>query len=189
MSGRPSKIDPNAALEQAMLLFWEHGYSATSVAQLESALGAGRQSIYNTFGDKKSLFLKAYQHYLDTRLKSALALLKIDGSPQEKLRNLFLNSLDCTSEKHLGCFIGNSLATPASHQPEIEAITDRAIQIFISALSAAITPLFGSQDTKSAAAWNLLTLFQGTQLIAKQKNTRESLLTAINHHIDHLPSL
>jgi AcrR family transcriptional regulator len=57
-------FDRGAALHQAMLLFWRHGYEATSLSELTAAMGVTPPSIYAAFGDKKRLFLEAVGHYL-----------------------------------------------------------------------------------------------------------------------------
>ncbi len=63
-TGRPLSFDPEAALKPAMLLFWQHGYEATSLADLTQAMGITPPSIYAAYGDKKGLFRAAVQHYL-----------------------------------------------------------------------------------------------------------------------------
>lgn len=62
--GRPLSFDRDAALHQAMLLFWRHGYEATSISDLTGAMGITPPSLYTAFGDKKQLFLEAVQRYL-----------------------------------------------------------------------------------------------------------------------------
>lgn len=62
--GRPLSFDRNAALHKAMLLFWEHGYEATSLSDLTSRMSVTPSSIYSAFGDKKGLFLDAVELYL-----------------------------------------------------------------------------------------------------------------------------
>jgi AcrR family transcriptional regulator len=62
--GRPLSFDRAVALQKAMLLFWEHGYEATSLNDLTSALGVPPSSIYTAFGDKKGLFFDAVGLYL-----------------------------------------------------------------------------------------------------------------------------
>ncbi len=73
--GRPLSFDRDAALHKAMLLFWEHGYEATSLNDLTSALGVKPSSIYSAFGDKKRLFFDAVSVYLGagTPLQAMLA--------------------------------------------------------------------------------------------------------------------
>jgi AcrR family transcriptional regulator len=62
--GRPLSFDPEAALAPAMLLFWRHGYEATSLAELTRAMGLTAPSIYAAYGDKKGLFRAAVRRYL-----------------------------------------------------------------------------------------------------------------------------
>ena len=62
--GRPLSFDRDAALQQAMLLFWRHGYEATSLRDLTDAMGVTPPSLYAAFGDKKALFRAAVRRYL-----------------------------------------------------------------------------------------------------------------------------
>ncbi|KAA8732090.1 TetR/AcrR family transcriptional regulator [Acinetobacter qingfengensis] len=62
--GRPKCFDEQKALEQAMLLFWQYGYEATSISDLTQALGITAPSLYCTFGDKTQLFYRCLEYYL-----------------------------------------------------------------------------------------------------------------------------
>jgi AcrR family transcriptional regulator len=64
--GRPRGFDRDAALEAALLEFWEHGYEATSLATLTKAMGINPPSLYAAFGDKRKLFTEAVQRYART---------------------------------------------------------------------------------------------------------------------------
>jgi AcrR family transcriptional regulator len=61
--GRPRSFDREAALQKALCAFWEHGYEATSVADLTRAMGIGAPSLYAAFGDKKALFTEVVEAY------------------------------------------------------------------------------------------------------------------------------
>jgi len=52
---RPKEFDRDAAVERAMSVFWSKGYAATSTDDLLQAMRIGRQSMYDTFGDKRRL--------------------------------------------------------------------------------------------------------------------------------------
>ncbi|GAA4244713.1 TetR/AcrR family transcriptional regulator [Dactylosporangium darangshiense] len=64
--GRPRSFDRDEALERAMVVFWEHGYDATSIAMLTTAVGIGAPSLYAAFRDKRSLFIEALERYMRT---------------------------------------------------------------------------------------------------------------------------
>lgn len=64
--GRPRSFDREAALERALLTFWERGYDATSVTDLTTSLGIGAPSLYAAFGDKRKLFNEVVQRYQET---------------------------------------------------------------------------------------------------------------------------
>ncbi|WP_419997710.1 TetR/AcrR family transcriptional regulator [Streptomyces boninensis] len=61
--GRPRAFDRDAALEKALLAFWERGYEAVSIAELTREMGIGAPSLYAAFGDKKALFDAALEVY------------------------------------------------------------------------------------------------------------------------------
>ena len=66
-TGRPREFETQAAVDQAMLLFWEHGYEATSLAQLKTAMGGlSTASFYAAFGSKQALFRQVVRRYLDS---------------------------------------------------------------------------------------------------------------------------
>ncbi|WP_420145295.1 TetR/AcrR family transcriptional regulator [Sphingobium sp.] len=46
-----------------MRLFWQKGYSATSIGDLTSAMGIGSPSLYAAFGSKEALYAEALEHY------------------------------------------------------------------------------------------------------------------------------
>lgn len=69
---RPRTVTKEDSLERALLLFWEHGYDRTSIADLSAAIGVGPSSIYNTFGSKEALFEQAIGRYVGTYADPAL---------------------------------------------------------------------------------------------------------------------
>jgi AcrR family transcriptional regulator len=135
-TGRPISFDKDAALETAMLLFWERGYEGTSMADLTQAMGLSPSSIYAAFGDKHSLFSLAVKRYMDSRAQYATRAL---GEPTlEKVIRALLNNTVAflTTPGHppicmslagaMGCSVN---ATPAKHlMNEIHKQNEAAIK-------------------------------------------------------------
>lgn len=81
MAGRPKQFDPDCALDRAMMLFWERGYERTSLGDLLAAMGISRQSLYDTFGDKRKLYLLALDRYRASQMRELVAdILEPDAS-------------------------------------------------------------------------------------------------------------
>ena len=90
--GRPIKFDKDAALEAAMLLFWERGYEGTSMADLTEAMGLNPSSIYAAFGDKHALFKLAVKRYMEMRAQYAGKALE-EPTLEKVVRALFDNTV------------------------------------------------------------------------------------------------
>ena len=60
---RPREFDADTALDGAIGVFREHGFEGTSAEMLVKAMGIGRQSLYDTFGDKWGLYRSAVRRY------------------------------------------------------------------------------------------------------------------------------
>jgi AcrR family transcriptional regulator len=91
-TGRPISFDKNAALEAAMLLFWERGYEGTSMADLTQTMGLNPSSIYAAFGDKHALFQLAVQRYMEMRAQYAGKALE-EPTLEKVVRALFDNTV------------------------------------------------------------------------------------------------
>jgi AcrR family transcriptional regulator len=91
-TGRPIGFDKGAALEAAMLLFWERGYEGTSMVDLTQAMGLNPSSIYAAFGDKHALFQLAVKRYMDIRAQYATKALE-QPTLEKAIRALFSNTV------------------------------------------------------------------------------------------------
>lgn len=65
--GRPREFDAEVALDQAMEVFWRHGYEGATIAQLTEAMGINPPSLYACFGNKEGLLKAALNRYTKLR--------------------------------------------------------------------------------------------------------------------------
>lgn len=91
-TGRPISFDKDAALEAAMLLFWDRGYEGTSMADLTDAMGLNPSSIYAAFGDKHALFQLSVNRYMEIRAQYAVKALE-EPTLERFIRALFGNTV------------------------------------------------------------------------------------------------
>ena len=121
--GRPKGFSEHDALEKALDVFWQRGYQGVGLTELLKEMGIARQSLYDTFGNKRQLFIRTIEHYRDTRLASALALLERDKSPMQNVKDVvrFFEQL-AFDERARGCFVANSLVEIGSQDPEIREL-------------------------------------------------------------------
>ncbi|MEA2725061.1 MAG: TetR/AcrR family transcriptional regulator, transcriptional repressor for nem operon [Gemmatimonadales bacterium] len=117
---RSKSFDEDAVLDQAVQLFWERGYEGTSLADLEAHLGLGRQSLYNSFGDKHALFLKALDRYQRNMGGAACARLNAPDAGLDAIRGFFQWSVESQTSPNggRGCFLGNTISELGAQDPD-----------------------------------------------------------------------
>jgi len=119
---RPRIFDEEAALDAATAEFWHRGYAASSVRDLGAAMGLGAASLYNAFGDKRSLFLRCIDRYLDTGVRARMMRLEESKPPREAVENFVAEILALSRRDRRGCFMVNAVLEIGAHDDEIGAI-------------------------------------------------------------------
>ncbi|OUS26865.1 hypothetical protein A9Q99_16755 [Gammaproteobacteria bacterium 45_16_T64] len=118
--GRNKTFDPDDVLDKAMNLFWQQGYEATSMSQLEKALGINKFSIYNSFGNKHTLFLQALTRYREQRFGLMMLCLTQNNQGLSNIE-LFFNTLLMflgSQDNNIGCFMTNTSLELSHKDPE-----------------------------------------------------------------------
>ena len=116
---RPKSFDQDTVLDQAVQLFWERGYDGTSLADLEAHLRLGRQSLYNTFGDKQTLFLKALERYRSQVAERTCAELNAPGAGLDAIHAFFTASVEALTApgQRRACLMANTILERGSQDP------------------------------------------------------------------------
>lgn len=127
--GRTQAFDTATAVAAARDVFWEKGFEAASLADLEQATGLNRSSLYRTFESKRGLYDAAVADYLATVIAPRLARLASGSDPRLALREYFgtlarfIEATPADSPKR-GCLLLNSAAGIAGSDDEQRAIVD-----------------------------------------------------------------
>jgi TetR/AcrR family transcriptional repressor of nem operon len=118
---RPRSFDEEAALDAATALFWRNGLASTSVRELGAAMGLGLPSLYNAFGDKRALFTRCLDRYLEGSMRARMRRLEGASCPRDAIAT-FLDEIVARSlADPRGCFLVNSALEVAPHDAELRA--------------------------------------------------------------------
>jgi TetR/AcrR family transcriptional repressor of nem operon len=120
---RPREFDETAVLDAAAHQFWVYGYEATSVRDLAQCMGITGASLYNAFGDKRSLFQRALTHYIERSFGDRVSRFEHRLSPLDAIKAFFREIVErsvCDRDRK-GCLLVNSALEVAPHDPEFQA--------------------------------------------------------------------
>lgn len=177
---RTKEFDKDLALENAIRLFSRKGYAATSTEDLMRVMGIGRQSMYDTFGDKKSLFLKAMRRYSEARCEMIGQELCKPGSPLSVLRNTlvaFAEHKEMSSSE--GCMGLNAVSEFGRSDAEVNAATHKAAIALRKQITRLLREAVKAGDLRkeqvSSAADFVEATFSGIRYAAKSGKDRKAL--------------
>ncbi len=170
---RPKTFNEAEVLDRAVELFLSKGFERASMPELTTHLGICRQSLYNSFGDKRGLYLAALDLYGTREIDAKLAAIKAAPSPLQGVQSFIASwqstATTCPSD---GCLLVTALVSaPADDEPArtlIEGHVDRLERGLKSALKSAQSQ---GELTKEASpprlARSLITTFYGIALLAQ----------------------
>lgn len=184
---RPKAFDRTQALDQALDLFWYRGYEATSIQDLLDTMGLNRGSLYDTFGDKHSLFLEALDRY-ESQFGGQLGQYLAKPLPiRAAIRLAFEQIIEAavTDPQRRGCMMVNAIIELAPHDAAVarraQVATTAGQQAFYTALQTAqangeIDP---SANLEQLAAFLTNTVY-GLRVMAKVSPDRARMQAVVD---------
>ena len=170
-------------MEAAMLVFWDHGFEATSVDDLARAMGIHPSSLYATFGDKEALFMAALDRYEENRLTYAVSLLQAPIPARLAFQRLFEAATHELTRKDqpAGCMLTLALPNCSPAMEPLRAKLNKRrtemLNAFATRIRAAIRAkeLPPSTDATALARFLVATLY-GMSLFARTGASRHDLM-------------
>jgi len=189
---RPKEFDRDVALDRAMTVFWSKGYAATSTDDLLSAMGIGRQSMYDSFGDKRRLYLEALARYQDASVTGHIERLRSKTSPLAGIEAMLAGVVahDRTVRER-GCMGVNAVSELGCTDPDVTRLRGASDRRLSTALHArleearALGELRRGLDIETAAAF-VGTTMQGLQVGARAGRPLRALLDVAHFAIASL---
>ena len=178
--GPDKQFDPEIALDKAMHLFWAKGYAATGLNELLATMGIGRKSLYDTFGNKRALYIEALRRYSQTVVSEIYRALNDPDRPALENVRAVMRDIAATHAKPLspGCLLGVSMAQFRTDDAEMAAVLRQHMQAVERAYYKAFARAQADGELKPTTnVRNLARLFmsahQGLTLIGRVTQTRE----------------
>jgi len=124
--GRPRTFDRDEAVQQAMHLFWEHGYESTSISLLKENMGGGitAPSFYAAFGSKEELFREVVDRYVATHGQVNASLWDENLPPREAIELALRRSAKMQTERShpRGCLLVLSANTCSPENDHLQKL-------------------------------------------------------------------
>jgi TetR/AcrR family transcriptional regulator, transcriptional repressor for nem operon len=127
---RPREFDEEAALDAATAHFWSHGFEATSVRDLASSMGLTSASLYNAFGDKRALYERALERYVERGFRDRVRRFEHRLPPRDAIAAFFAEIVELSvSDPHRkGCLIVNSAMELAPHDRRFHRVLNGVLK-------------------------------------------------------------
>lgn len=184
---RPRAFDETAVVAAAQDRFWSFGYAATGLDDLVKATGLSKGSIYNTFGNKRTLYLRTFERYCDGVVAQVAALLDgPDETAAERLRALFEGVAGASASTTVprGCFLAKATAELAALDHDVQAVARRTFDqledLLVQSVMAAqrAGAIDASRDPRKTGRLLLATL-RGLDALASAGTERDVLMDAV----------
>ena len=170
---RPKEFDRDEALQKAIGVFCDKGYAAASTDELMRAMKISRQSMYDTFGDKRLLYLEAFRRYVADSVNEQIGYLEKSSSPLAGIEKMLVAFATRTKRDGIvGCMGVNAICEFGRSNPEVTSLGDAESTRLTAALEQALRRAKSKKEIsktlkESAAAQFIRAMLSGMKVAAK----------------------
>lgn len=182
---RSKEFEENVVLDKAMKLFWAQGYEKTSLTDLVEHMGIHRRSLYDTFGDKHTLFLKAMDRFRDKVSAELTGEVKRSKTAAEALQFIFSFMINGEENSPSGCLMVNSAVELAMRDADVDSKSTESFTLSEQLLKDII--LWGQEEGEFTAdydagelAEHLHTVCVGLRVMTRTSIPKEKLHSIAN---------
>lgn len=197
-AGRKRTFDKQEALDKATRVFWENGYSGTSIADLTAALGINKPSLYAAFGNKEQLFATAMKYYMDQYSGPNFQWLtdSPDAPLAERLKAFLFGVIDTVADfdSPRGClFVRSSCESGSAAIPSetTSSLQDMGLESEMALTNLLEAERLRGQLPEDAQVENiasyLLSVMYGLAVLARRGKTKEELQAVADMAVHTFP--
>ncbi|MFD8535534.1 TetR/AcrR family transcriptional regulator [Streptomyces rubrogriseus] len=182
MAGK-KQFDVGVALDAAMVQFWRAGYADTSLDDLSRTTGLNRSSIYSSFGDKDSLYLRCLDRYAErygSRYDQALS--GASAEPLQAVRAFFEVTLERIADPDVpdGCLIAQTAMAAPTLSPAVAARATEALRLQHVRLRTALNATQLAEGDADDFAAHLTAVNQSLAVMSRARASQKQLRTVID---------
>ena len=144
---RPKEFDIDDTLDRAITVFQEQGFDGASVGGLLDAMQISRQSLYDTYGDKRSLFLKSLRRYEETQAWVPFEVLKAPTANRDTVVKVLRTMLAAFHGGNVSCLMINAATTETQNDPVVAEIVQTYYNSVVSVFATAL------RRSEAAGSW------------------------------------
>src|SRR5580704_10726510 len=127
--GRPASFDQTEMLETIQSIFWDNGYSATSLDDIMQSTGLGKGSLYGAYGTKQEMYVLAFTDYCDWVVTDIEGRLRGDDADAiERLRGYIRTAAKGGANARRGCMLAKGTAEVAARFPDVDKVIERTFK-------------------------------------------------------------
>ncbi|MGI5227985.1 TetR/AcrR family transcriptional regulator [Actinoallomurus sp. CA-142502] len=184
-TGRPRSFDRDKALEDAITVFWEHGYDATSISLLTKALGIGAASLYAAFGDKRALFVEALDRYMRTYAAFTERALAEELGARDAVQRLLREAATAYTrpDRPRGCMLISAATNCSPQSADIAAHLRDLRAAGVRALEDKVAAAIRAGDLPTRTDTHALATFYAAVLQGMSAQARDGATTTDLRHI------
>ncbi len=124
--GRPRGFDEDEVLDALVALFWERGFEAASLTDIVDTAGLNKSSLYNAFGSKDEVFVRALERYVDARAAMLQEMTDGDAGIDDLLAAIEAIREEITSEQGArGCLAVNTSTELGLRNDQVRELSER----------------------------------------------------------------
>jgi AcrR family transcriptional regulator len=191
--GRPKAFCERQALHAAMLVFAAKGFEGASLADLTTAMGINRFSMYATFGNKEQLYVKAMEAFNDGRRQRVTETLA-GPSARDSIEQLLKEIIVRFTSDHGVCFVTQGPLTSEEASEETRKLIARRRAEVEKAIRQRIERAIEEGELTDAVsakdfARYFAVMIQGFALQAQHGGTREELIRVVEIAMKNWPAI
>jgi TetR/AcrR family transcriptional regulator, transcriptional repressor for nem operon len=178
---RPREFDEEVVLDAAVQCFWSRGYESTSVKDLIERTGITAASLYNAYGDKRSIYRAALDRYVESSIGARIQ--RCEALPPRTAIVAFFDEIlrrSLKDREHKGCLVVNSALEMAPHDPEFRRSIARVLKrietfFLICVENGQADGSIACSTRPEALAQHLLGVLMGIRVLARVRPERALL--------------